>query len=204
MKVIIVGASGTIGGAIEAELAPRHEIIRVGRTSGDFQADISDTASIERMFEQAGSFDALVSAAGSVHFAPLADFTEAQMQIGLGSKLMGQVNLVLLGLAHVRDGGSFTLTSGILSDDPIRSGASASLVNGGIDAFVRAAAIELPRGVRINSVSPTVLEESMSVYGPYFRGFDPVSAKKTALAYAKSVEGAQSGQVYRVGWARQG
>ena len=90
-------------------------------------------------------------------------------------------------------------TTGVTSHDPIRTGTSASLVNGAIDAFVRAAAIELPRGLRVNAISPTVLLEAMPDYAPYFRGFKPVPAADVALAYAKSVEGLQTGQTYHVG-----
>lgn len=198
MKIILVGASGTIGQAIEQELKVRHDIIRVGRNSGDLQADITDPASIRHLFERAGAFDALISAAGKVHFGALAEMGEAEFEVGLRDKLMGQVNLVLIGREFANDGASFTLTSGVLSDDPIRYGASASLVNGALDAFVRSAALELPRGMRINSVSPTVVEEALPAYGPYFRGFKAVPAAQAALAYAKSAEGAQTGQTYRV------
>lgn len=199
MKILLIGANGTIGSAIAQELAPRHEIVRIGRSSGDFQVDISDSASIRKLFERTGSFDALVCAAGNVNFAPLAEMTGETFALGLQDKLMGQVNLLLIGREFANDGASFTFTSGILNRDPILSGASASLVNAGIDAFVRAAAIELPRGIRVNSVSPTVLVESMEVYAPYFRGFKPVPAADVALAYAKSVEGLQTGQTYIVG-----
>lgn len=198
MKIILVGASGTIGKAIEQELKERHEIIRVGRSSGDLHADITDPASIRALFEKAGAFDALISAAGKVHFGALAEMGEAEFAVGLKDKLMGQVNLVLNGREFANDGASFTLTSGVLSHDPIRFGASASMVNGAIDSFVRSAALELPRGMRINSVSPTVVEEALPAYGPYFRGYKAVPAADAALAYAKSVEGAQTGQVYRV------
>ncbi|MCO6055642.1 short chain dehydrogenase [Pseudomonas sp. MOB-449] len=198
MKIILVGASGTIGNAIEQELKERHQIIRVGRNSGDVQADITDTASIRRLFEQVGPFDALISAAGKVHFGALAEMGETEFAVGLKDKLMGQVNLVLIGREFANDGASFTLTSGVLSDDPIRYGASASMVNGAIDAFVRSAALELPRGMRINSVSPTVVVEALAGYGPYFRGYKAVPAADAALAYAKSAEGAQTGQTYRV------
>ncbi|WP_271411341.1 short chain dehydrogenase [Pseudomonas sp. Q1-7] len=198
MKIILVGASGTIGQAIEQALKERHQIIRVGRNSGDLQADITDPASIRRLFEQAGPFDALISAAGKVHFGALAEMGEAEFEVGLRDKLMGQVNLVLIGREFANDGASFTLTSGVLSHDPIRYGASASLVNGAIDAFVRSAALELPRGQRINSVSPTVIEEALPGYAPYFRGYKAVPAAEAALAYAKSAEGAQTGQTYRV------
>ena len=128
----------------------------------------------------------MVSAAGKVHFGEFAKMTEAEFGIGLKDKLMGQVNLVLIGRDFVNDGGSFTLTSGVLSHDPIRLGAGASLVNGALDSFVRAAAIELPRGLRINAISPGVLEESLPSYGPYFRGHDAVPGKRVANAYVKS------------------
>jgi len=111
---------------------------------------------------------------------------------------MGQVNLVLIGREYVADGGSFTLTSGVLDSEPIRGGASASLVNGALNAFVLGAAIELPRRQRINIVSPGVILEAMEAYGPYFRGFEPVPAVRAALGYARSVEGLQTGQVYRI------
>ncbi len=199
MKIILVGASGTIGKAIEQELKERHEVIRVGRNSGDLQADITDVASIRSLFEKVGSFDALISAAGKVHFGALAEMGEAEFAVGLQNKLMGQVNLVLIGREFANDGASFTLTSGVLSHDPIRYGASASMVNGAIDAFVRSAALEMPRGMRINSVSPTVIEEALPSYGPYFRGYKAVPAADAALAYAKSAEGAQTGQTYHVG-----
>ncbi len=99
---------------------------------------------------------------------------------------------------HLRDGGSVTLTSGILAEQPIRQGSSASLVNGAIEAFVRAAAIELPRGLRINAISPSVLSEALGDYAPYFRGFEAVPAARAALAYSRSVEGAETGKIYRV------
>jgi NAD(P)-dependent dehydrogenase (short-subunit alcohol dehydrogenase family) len=95
-------------------------------------------------------------------------------------------------------GGSVTLVAGTLSKDPIRFGASASLVNSAIEGFVRAAAVEFPPGMRINAVSPTILQESLAAFGPYFPGTEGVPAKRVALAYSKSVEGAQTGQVYFV------
>ncbi|MBC3952535.1 short chain dehydrogenase [Pseudomonas folii] len=199
MKIVLIGASGTIGSAVAQELAQRHEIVRAGRNSGEEQVDISDSASIRKLFERIGRFDAVVCAAGNVKFAPLAEMTESDFALGLQDKLMGQVNLLLIGREFANDGASFTFTTGVLSHDPIRAGASASLVNGAIDAFVRAAAIELPRGMRVNSVSPNVLIEAMDSYAPYFRGFKPVAAADVALAYAKSVEGLQTGQTYHVG-----
>jgi NAD(P)-dependent dehydrogenase (short-subunit alcohol dehydrogenase family) len=198
MKVIVVGGTGTLGKAVVQELSPRHEIVTVGRSSGDAQVNITSTESIRKLFEQVGHFDALVSTVGSVHFGAFEEMDESHYAIGIQDKLMGQVNLVLLGREYVNDHGSFTLTSGILSHDPIRYGSSASMVNGAIDGFVTGAAIEMSRGVRLNAVSPGVVQESMEGYGPFFRGHEPVSAARVALAYSKSVEGLLNGQIFRV------
>ena len=203
LRILLVGASGTLGRAVQAELEQRHEVIAAGRNSGSVCVDITDAASIHRALQQAGELDAVISAAGHVTFAPLADFKAAQIgeslhTQGSADKLLGQVNLALAARDHLRDGGSITLTTGILAEQPIVGGSSASLVNGAVEAFVRAAAIELPRGLRINVVSPNVLTEAMEAYAPFFRGFEPVSAARAALAFTRSVEGAQTGQVYKV------
>jgi NAD(P)-dependent dehydrogenase (short-subunit alcohol dehydrogenase family) len=199
MKVIIIGASGTLGKAVDRELGARHQVVRVGHSSGDLRVDITDLQSIEQLYEKIGEFDAVVSATGNIHFGPFEQFTPEQFEIGLRSKLMGQVNLVTLGLKHIRPRASFTLTSGQLNDDPIRGGVSGAMVNGALEGFVRSAAIELPRELRINLVSPTVTEESLPAYGPFFPGQKPVPAAEAALGYAKSVEGPQTGRVYRIG-----
>jgi len=122
MKIVVIGATGVVGKAVVAGLSPRHEVVQVGKTRGAHQVDIKDSASIAALFKRIGKFDALVSTVGKVHFGELADMTEKEFAIGLKDKLMGQVNLVLLGRDHVNDGGSFTLTSGLLSHDPIRRG----------------------------------------------------------------------------------
>lgn len=198
MRILLVGAHGTLGRAVAAELAQRHQIVAAGRSAGEVRMDLTDAGSIRRGFEQAGRVDAVVSAAGHVHFGPLAEMTAEHYALGLRDKLMGQVNLVLIGRDFVADGGSFTLTTGILAEHPIREGTSASMVNGALQAFVRAAAIELPRGLRINAASPNVVQESMPAYAPYFRGFEAIPAARAALGYCRSVEGADTGQVYRV------
>lgn len=196
MRILLVGATGTIGRAVVAELSPRHEIVAAGRSSGDRQVDITNVQSVRELYAAVGEVDAVACAAGSVHFGPLEAMTPELFEVGLRDKLMGQVNLVLAGRDVVAPGGSFTLISGILSHDPIRFGTSASMVNGAVDSFVRAAAVELPQ--RINAVSPTVLVESMDAYGDYFHGFEAVPARRVALAFSKSIEGSQTGQIYRV------
>lgn len=197
-KILLIGASGTIGQAVQANLGARHDVITVGRNSGTHRADFSQPGSVVKLFEAVGKVDAIVSTAGNLHFGPLAEMTAEQFNLGLQDKLLGQVQLALVGQKYLNDGGSITLTAGILSIEPIRNGANATAVNAAIEGFVAAAAIELPRGLRINAVSPTILTESVGVYGPFFPGFDTVSAERAARGYQRSVEGAQTGRVYRV------
>lgn len=197
MKIVIVGASGTIGKQIVSAFEKEHEIISVGSKSGDLQADITDPASIENMFRQLKSFDALVSATGAAYFGPWGQTTDKEYRIGVNSKLMGQVNLVLIGQHYVNPGGSFTLTSGILAHDPVRGGSNASMVNGAINSFVKAASVELKNAVRINAISPNVVEDSPA-YFPFFPGEIPVAMKEVTAAYVKSVLGAATGKILEV------
>ncbi|MDN0081402.1 short chain dehydrogenase [Crenobacter sp. SG2305] len=198
MKIAVFGASGTLGRAVVERLGQHHDIISIGRTSGDYRADLTDITSVRAVLDQIGPLDALIATTGQLHFGTLADTTPEQFQIGLNDKLLGQVNLVLAGQHYLNDGGSITLTSGIVSDEPIRYGSNATTVNAALDGFVRAAALELPRGLRVNVVSPNVVVESWEGYGPYFPGVEPVPAARVALAYQRSVEGIQSGRVLRV------
>lgn len=197
MRIIIIGATGTIGKHIVKALEKDHEVVKVGSKSGDLQVNLSDPASIKAMYEKAGTFDAVICAAGDGHFGPLEKMTDADFRVSVNSKMMGQINLVLIGQHHIKGGGSFTLTSGSLAEDPIVLGASLSAVNAAINGFVRGAAIELKNGVRINAVAPGVVEESPH-YFPFFPGHIPARMQNVTQAYVKSVLGAQTGQVYTV------
>lgn len=197
MKIILIGATGTIGKHVAGALEKDHQLVKAGSKSGDVQVNITDPESIKAMFEKTGAFDALICVAGDGHFGPLEKMTDADFRVSVNSKLMGQVNLVLIGQHYINPNGSFTLTSGSLADDPVVMGASLSAVNGAIDGFVRGAAIELKNGVRINVVGPGVAEESPG-YFPFFPGHEPVSMRRIMLAYVKSVLGAQTGKTYKV------
>ena len=194
MKILIVGANGLLGSAAVAALKGRHEVIEASRSS-DVSVDLAEPDSIRRMFDQVGTVDAVISCTGSVPFKPLSELTDKDFRAGFEDKVLGQVNLVQLGAEYIADSGSFTLTSGVLAREPILTGAAASLANGALESFVMAAAAELPRGIRINAVSPTVLAEA-SGYHEFFPGFSQVPADEVGRAYVKSVEGIQTGQVF--------
>ena len=193
MKIIVIGATGTIGQAVADALAVRHEVVRATRSGGDLTVDITSPDSIRRLFEAAGPVDAVVCAAGQARLKPLDSLTDEDFQFSLGNKLMGQVNLVRLGHGNLRDGGSFTLTSGVLAQEPMPGSAAISLVNAGLEGFVRAAALDLPRGIRVNVVSPPWVSETLQSMGQ-----DPstgMPAAAVAAAYVESVEGRRNGAV---------
>ncbi|MBC1738477.1 short chain dehydrogenase [Listeria seeligeri] len=198
MKILLIGASGTLGSAVKERLEKKADVITAGRHSGDVTVDITSAASIKKMYEEVSKVDAIVSATGSATFSPLTELTPEKNAVTISSKLGGQINLVLLGIDSLNDNGSFTLTTGIMMEDPIVQGASAAMANGAVTAFAKSAAIEMPRGLRINTVSPNVLEESWDRLEPFFQGFNPVPAERVARAFEKSVFGAQTGESYRV------
>lgn len=192
MKIVIIGATGTIGREV-AEALSHHTIIPVARTRGDYQVDIASPESIERLFKKLARFDAVVCAAGQASFGPLKDLTDEDFQLSLSSKLMGQVNLVRAGLKYMNDKGSFTLTSGVLSREPMPGSAAVSLVNAALEGFVRAAALEMPRGIRINAVSPPWVRETLEAMGK--NGSAGMPAVMVAEAYVASVEGRRTGEI---------
>jgi NAD(P)-dependent dehydrogenase (short-subunit alcohol dehydrogenase family) len=198
MKIIIVGANGTVGKNAHLALKEGHEIVTVGKNSGQYQVDISDAKSVKAMFEKIGKFDALVSATGDVAFAPLSALTADHWETGIRSKFLGQVNLVQIGKDYINEGGSFTLTSGILSEAFIAAGTSATAINRALEGFALSAAAEIGRGIRINVVSPGMLEESQSVYGAFFPGHIGVSGARVGQAFKRSVLGIETGRVFKV------
>lgn len=195
MRVLVVGAEGTVGQAAISDLRTRHEIVSAGRNSGRHRVDVMDEASVEALFKAVGAIDAVIMATGHGHFGPVAEMTPTQFRKGIDDKLMGQINVALAAIRALKSGGSITLTSGVTNRDHVRNGANAAAVNGAIDDFVRAAAIEMPRGLRINAVSPGLLEASVRKYEGIFPGHAPVQSARVGLAYTKAVEGALTGQV---------
>jgi len=195
MKIIVVGANGAVGKSAVDALGDRHEIIAVGRTSGDIQIDIEDQESVRSMYRQVGKVDAVVSAVGHGHFGGVAEMSSEQFMKGINHKVLPQVNLVLVGIDHMNDGGSFTLTSGVLNRDPIRGGSCAAAANGALDGFIVGAAVDMPRGIRNNAVSPGLLEVSVDRFDGFFPGHEAVSSERVGLAFCKSVEGVITGQV---------
>ena len=168
MKIVLIGANGKIGELVQKALAGAgHEIVKVGRKSGDFQVEIENRESVRKLYQAVGSFDAVAIAAGEVAFAPLSELTAEKWQFSLGSKLMGQISLVQEAIPFVNERGSFTLVSGVLNEEPIFAGVAGATVSGALEGFVRAAAVELPKGLRINVVNPTILKESEAHMGSF-------------------------------------
>jgi NAD(P)-dependent dehydrogenase (short-subunit alcohol dehydrogenase family) len=193
MRILLIGATGTIGRAIAAALGNRHDVIPASRHKAHESVDISNPQSIRDLFSRVGRVDAIVSAAGQAAFKPLAELTDAEFAFSIANKLMGQVNLVRFGLQSLNDNGSVTLTSGILAQQPAPGAAAISLVNAGLEGFTRAAALEAPRGIRVNVVSPPWVTETLQAMGRPTTGGLPATV--VARSYIDSVEGRMTGQV---------
>jgi NAD(P)-dependent dehydrogenase (short-subunit alcohol dehydrogenase family) len=193
VKVLVIGATGTIGAAVVKLLQAEHEVLGAGHTRSAMTVDLAVPDSIRRLYADVGPLDAVVSAAGDGVFRPLLALSDADFALCLGNKLMGQVNLVRFGVDLLADGGSFTLTTGILSRQPMPGSAAISIANAGLEGFVRAAALELPRGIRINAVAPGWVRETLVAMK-----MDPdigMPAAQVAETYVRAVEESMTGQV---------
>lgn len=193
MRVVIIGVSGTIGRAVTRALSSRHELVGVARTRGDYHVDLANKESLKRLLATVTPFDAVVCAAGQARFGALATLADEDFDLGLSNKLMGQVNLVRVGLNYINAHGSFTLTSGVLAREPMPGSTAISLVNAALEGFVRAAALEMPRGLRVNVVSPPWVSETLAAMGKDSSAGMP--AAEVARAYVESVESMRNGEV---------
>jgi len=200
MKLLLIGHSGTIGSAVQAAAEQRgYEIVTAAKSGGDITVDITQPESVQAMYEAAGRVDAVVVAVGHAPFRPLPELTADDFTAGWHGKALAQINIVQSGLGYMNDGGSFTLTTGILATTPVPGSAAAAAANGAIEAFVRIAPAELPRGIRLNAISPTVVTESLEKFGAVFPGFKPVPVGDVAQCYIRSIEGLETGKIYTVG-----
>jgi NAD(P)-dependent dehydrogenase (short-subunit alcohol dehydrogenase family) len=190
MKIIVVGASGTIGKAVADALGVRHEVLRASR-KGPVAVDITDQASIRAMYARVGKVDGVVNCAGEAKGGPLSTLSDADIAASFAYKLMGQVNLVRLGVEHLNDGGFFVLTAGVYSKSPPPGACALAMVNGALESFARAAALDLPRGIRINTISPPWIKESAEPLGIAAT----LTAAENARTYVSIIESSQTGQV---------
>ena len=198
MKILIVGGNGTIGKTLVNHFNKEHEVIIAGRNSGDITVNLSESSSIEKMFLNIGQVDAIICAAGEAKWAPFNELSEEDYYIGFRSKLMGQVNLVRIGQNYISKGGSITLTTGILADDPVVKTASAAMVNGAIHSFVQAVNLEIENDVRVNVVSSGMVQDAYEKYKDYFPGHNPIPMQKMLNGYIRSVLGKGRGEIIRI------
>ena len=198
MKILIVGGKGTIGKKVSEYFSQNNEVIIAGRKNGDVLVDISNSESIVGMFKIIGKIDAIICTAGIAKWAPFNEMTEEDYYIGLNNKLMGQVNLIRIGRDYLNQGGSVTLTTGILADDPVPMTTAAAMVNGAIHSFVKAVVLEIEKGIRINVVAPGLVEDSAIKFKAYFPGYSAIPMNRVVNGYIRSVEGRGTGEVIRI------
>jgi len=198
MKILIIGGNGTIGRKVSRSLSENHDVIIAGRSSGDIHVELTDSSSIEKMFKKAGKLDAIICIAGEAKWDKFNSLSEEDFYFGIKSKLMGQINVVRIGMNYLNKNGSITLTSGILADHPVEMTSSPAMVNGAIHSFVKAVALELENGMRINAVSSDVVEDAFDKYHEYFKGHVPVPMHKVVTGYIQSVEGKLNGEIIRL------
>lgn len=199
MKILLIGGTGTIGSKVAERLTSENELITAGRTSGDVQVDITDPDSIDSLFDEVGNIDAVIVTAGSAPVKPLSETTNEDFLQGVKSKMMGQINVALTAMDYLNNGGSVTLTSGILAEDPIPQGTILSTINNAVNGFVIGANGEfLQKGFRINVVSPALVEDSADEMGAFFPGHKPAQMEHVVNGYEKSLKTLLTGEIIQI------
>jgi NAD(P)-dependent dehydrogenase (short-subunit alcohol dehydrogenase family) len=193
VKVVVIGATGVVGTAVADALAERHDVVRVSRR-GDPRVDVGDPASMASLFADLRDVDAVVCCAANAPLSAFAGQTDEELRRIVDAKLFGQIDVIRQGAQHVRDGGSITVTSGAIPEG-LEGAAGGALVNAGLEAFVRAVAPEMPRGIRVNAVSPGWVRESLEQLG--MDAAHGMPAAEVARAYVDAVEGTATGRAIR-------
>lgn len=186
MKILFIGASGNIGKLIYPALTESHEVVTAGRTHGDQKVDISSFSSIETLFKQLTNIDAVICTAGDSISAELPLMNTEKYMAGIQHKVLSQINLVLIGMKYLNDNGSFTLISGKMGEKPAKAASGKAVANGAINSFVPGAALEMPRGIRLNVVSPAKLAD--------------IPAADLVAGYLKSIDAQCNGEIIRIGY----
>jgi len=191
MKIIVVGASGTIGKAVVEALEPDHQILKASR-KGEVNVDLSNPNSIKDMYNSVSNIDAVLCAAGGASFGSLNSFSDKDFDFGLGNKLMGQVNLVRYGIEYLNENGVFTLNTGILAHSYSDSSVMLTMINRGLEGFVESAALGMPKNQKINAVWPPMVKETAEKLG---WGPGGMPAAEVAQFYVQSLSRELNGSI---------
>ncbi|MBL4740954.1 MAG: short chain dehydrogenase [Sneathiella sp.] len=197
-KVIVVGASGVLGGAVAAGLDKDHDVIRASRNGADLAVDASNVEQLDAAFKKVGPIDGLVVCIGHVPFEPFESVNLDAFAAGIMNKFMHQANLVRAALPYLNNNAAVVLTSGILADEPLIGSSCAAAANGALHSFVMALSGELAGRVRVNVVSPSVVEASVEGYGNFFDGFEATSMDSLVKGYRRCLAGPFTGRVLKI------
>ncbi|PHM29961.1 short chain dehydrogenase [Xenorhabdus budapestensis] len=205
MKILVIGATGNIGKHIISNIKKYHpllidnptdlEILQASRNSSEYPLDVFDTQQLDSFLSKNKMFEAIVCAFGKTNWTKpekLSDYEES-----IKNKALGQINVALRALQYVKPGGSITLTSGIVGKIMSPNGSQTAVTNGAIDAFVRSAATEITN-IRINVVSPRLLDESFTSYARFFPGQETCTGEQIAKGYIRSIYGKETGMVIEI------
>ena len=192
MRIVVVGATGTLGKAAVNAFKQNHEVIKASR-KGDIHIDLSIPESIKEMYKHVSDIDAIVCAAGGAKFGPIESLSDEDFKFSLSNKLMGQINLVRYGREYVNEGGVFTLTTGVLAHNPNAATVMLTMINRGLEAFVEALALDMPKDQRLNAVCPPLANETAEKMG---WGPGVMSAAAIAKYYVQSVESNLNGALF--------
>lgn len=175
-RVLVVGGSSGLGRASAAGfLQEGAEVWIASRSSEKLCNTVEELGNPERLhylvFDMTApedvqklptqfpnGLDHLVISASKAAHGAFAELPVAEVEAMFASKFMGPYRTARALLAVLRPGGSITLFSGVLSRRPGRNVAGLASVNAAVEGLTRALALELGPDLRVNCVSPGMVE----------------------------------------------
>lgn len=190
MRILIIGASGTIGSAVAGELDDSgYVVLGASRRNARFSVDIGDGTSMRSLLERLRAVDALICTVGSGVYVPEADARMRGFDRALEPTVSGQMTLVRESLTHVRE--CIVLTAGMVAQDAEDAMVATPMSDGSLERFVRAAALEFA-SPRVNVVAPPLVHETARRLG----AANGVPAGRVAKMYRRVLESDAHGEVF--------
>lgn len=175
-KILVVGGSSGMGrAAAKAFLDAGAEVWIASRSAEKlnaaaarldggallhtYQLDMGDSAQVEDCAKHlADGLDHVVISASQAAHGAFSDLPVNAVETMFASKFMGPYRVAQALLPTLRPGGSITFFSGVLSRRPGFNVAGLAAVNAAVEGLTRALALELGPDVRVNCVSPGMVE----------------------------------------------
>ena len=203
VAVVIGGASG-IGWATARALAAegcrvtvvdrnadgaRDRATELGDPHTAAAVDVTDEASVQRLFDNTGPLDVVVNCAGFSTFGLITDMPVEDFRAVVDVCLNGAFIVAKHAGRQLREGGVLVSISSLNARQPAAGMSAYCAAKAGLSMLTQVAALELgPRGIRVNAVAPGFVHTPLTAPAAAVPGVVEDYVENTALGRAGTPE----------------